>query len=129
MRPAGAPRHIFHFSSFIELPGTHILQTVAACPWLSYFAPAVLRGLLLTNDPQSGPHEILNRSQLWGLGLKGSADAVHVIRRATFDLDLDSCMGNAEPVRQLLSHDSQDVLTAAHALFVNHDVTAATNHA
>ncbi len=55
--------------------------------------------------------------------------AIHIVWVATFHFHLDRCVGNAEIVCQLFRNGAQDVLSATHALLVDHDVTAATNQA
>ncbi|PYS78099.1 MAG: hypothetical protein DMF70_15420, partial [Acidobacteria bacterium] len=53
--------------------------------------------------------------------------AIHIVWVATFHFHLDRCVGNAEIVCQFFRNGAQDVLSATHALLVDHDVTATTH--
>src|SRR5581483_2424226 len=54
--------------------------------------------------------------------------AEHVIWIAALDLYLNGCVVDPKITSQFFSHTTQDVLAAAHALFVHHHVTTTTHH-
>src|SRR6266550_5567286 len=56
-------------------------------------------------------------------------NAVHVVWLTAFHLHLNCCMGDSKIVLELLRHRAEHVLSTAHALLINHDVAATTNHA
>ena len=58
-----------------------------------------------------------------------SFDAIHIVWLATFHFYLDGCVGNAEIVFEFFRNGAQDVLSTTHALLVDHDVAATTDHA
>src|SRR5437773_8893607 len=55
--------------------------------------------------------------------------AIHIVWVATCHFHLNRGVGNAEIMCQFFRYSAQDVLAAAHALLVDHDVTATTNQA
>src|ERR1700694_722562 len=57
-----------------------------------------------------------------------SFHAIHIIWVSTLHLGLDSWVSDPEIFFQVFGDDAQDVLSTTHALLVDHDVAATTNH-
>src|SRR5882762_6585764 len=66
---------------------------------------------------------------LRGSMLRRPLNAVHVVWLAAFHFHLNSCMRNSKIMIELLGHGAQHVLSTTHALLINHDVAATTDHA
>jgi hypothetical protein len=54
---------------------------------------------------------------------------IHIIRIATLYFNLNGAVSNTEMMLQFLRDPPQHVLSAAHALLIDHDVAATTDHA